>query len=126
MWTWEQIRLSKNEGFFSNYTVFSVFMLSFPLFSSILAQKSEKMTDFSNTNAELVLFEVQGMTCDACEDHIVDAVGDLDGVVSVQASYEEGTATAAFDKSKLSKSDIVVAINSTGYKVIEWTLNYYP
>ena len=64
---------------------------------------------------------VEGMTCTGCEDHVKHTVSQLDGVMGVSASYEEGKAIVDFDETKTSRNAIVSAINESGYKVKEKT-----
>ncbi len=62
---------------------------------------------------------VKGMTCSGCEEHVKHAVNELDGVIEASASYKDGKAVISYDASKTSLEKIKVAINSTGYKVVE-------
>mgnify|MGYP003683296399 FL=1 len=57
------------------------------------------------------------MTCASCEEHVKHAVNELEGIVNVNASYENANAEVKFDNTKTSKEDIVKAIDATGYKV---------
>jgi len=59
------------------------------------------------------------MTCDACQNHIDHTVNEVDGVLSSQSSYDNGSTMVFFDESKTSYDQIVAAINSTGYKAVE-------
>lgn len=86
-------------------------------------------SNVSDWNAENSLFQsatfntielsVKGMTCSGCEAHVTNAVGQLVGVDSVNASYENANAVVKYDPEKVDKDQIVEAINKTGYKVIE-------
>ncbi len=60
-------------------------------------------------------FEVEGMTCGGCELGVKVNVGELDGVVSVEASYEQGEAVVVHDPEKVTPDEIVVAIEELGY-----------
>lgn len=59
------------------------------------------------------------MTCAGCEAHVTNAVSELVGVDSVNASYENANTVVKYDPAKVDKDQIVEAINKTGYKVIE-------
>ena len=61
------------------------------------------------------VFRVEGMTCGGCEAGVKLRVGKLDGVTSVDASYEEGTATVTFDPEQVGPEQIVAAIETLGY-----------
>ena len=61
-------------------------------------------------------FRVQGMTCGGCEVAVKTKVKKLDGIVSVEASHEEGRAVVVHDPEKVSAADIEEAIESLGYE----------
>lgn len=60
-------------------------------------------------------FEVEGMTCGGCELGVKLKVKKLAGVASVDASYDEGRATVAYDASRVTPEDIIAAIEELGY-----------
>ncbi|MGE0641593.1 MAG: heavy-metal-associated domain-containing protein [Thermoanaerobaculia bacterium] len=61
-------------------------------------------------------FAVEGMTCGGCAAAVEHRVGRLDGVRTVDASYEEGTAVVTYYRAKASPDAIVEAIESLGYE----------
>ncbi|HKY33954.1 MAG TPA: heavy-metal-associated domain-containing protein [Candidatus Polarisedimenticolia bacterium] len=63
-----------------------------------------------------VVLKVRGMTCGSCSAIIREEVRKLDGVVSVTADYEKGTATVTYLKSKVTIERIVETVNKTGFK----------
>lgn len=71
------------------------------------------------TKFHKIVLKVKGMTCEGCESHIEREVSALDGVISVDAIYAEGSATIEYLPSKLEERTIIEAINKTGYRVIE-------
>ena len=99
-------------------TVFSALMLAFPYYSSVFYSKSETeviITDQSNLQS--INIDIEGMTCTSCEEHINHSVNQLEGIVSINTSYESGNTQIEFDQSKTSIEDIEKGINSTGYSV---------
>lgn len=63
--------------------------------------------------------EISGMTCDHCAKTIEKKVSSLDGVVSKAINYPEKSGEFQFDADKVSKSEIIDAINSIDhYKVV--------
>ena len=60
-------------------------------------------------------FKVEGMTCGGCEVGVRMNVRKLDGVASVEASYDEGRAKVAYDPDKVTPEMIVEAIEKLGY-----------
>lgn len=63
-------------------------------------------------------FRVEGMTCDHCEMSIAKGVGELNGVMLIEANHEDSTAHVAWDASKTGEKEIIAAIEKRGYKVI--------
>ena len=64
-----------------------------------------------------VTLNVEGMTCDGCENAIKAGVESLDGIASVESSYEEGWTKVKFDKAVTSVDAIEGKITDTGYEV---------
>jgi len=109
----------KSKTFLGIVTIFSVFMLAFPYYSKIFYPDNKKdIVIVSQSDIQTVNFDVKGMTCASCEEHVKHAVNKLEGIVNVEAFYKNEKAEVKFDNSKTSKEDIEQAINSTGYKVI--------
>jgi copper ion binding protein len=73
---------------------------------------------FQPTSFQTLEFSIKGMTCAGCEAHIVNAVGEMEGVDEIKASYKERNAVVTYDPKKVQKEQIVEAINKTGYKVV--------
>lgn len=59
-------------------------------------------------------FDVSGMSCGGCEENVESAVGDLDGVESVEADNVAGTVEVAGDADPAAVRD---AIEEAGYTV---------
>lgn len=64
-----------------------------------------------------VSLQVEGMTCDGCENAIKAGVESLDGIASVESSHEEGWTKVKFDKAVTSLTEIEAKITDTGYEV---------
>ncbi|TXD84483.1 mercuric transport protein MerTP [Subsaximicrobium wynnwilliamsii] len=110
----------QTKGFLIGITLFAVISISFPYYSHIFYPDNKKEIVIVNqSNIQTVNFDVQGMTCASCEQHVTHAVKKLEGIVNVAASFEKANTKVEFDDSKTSKEDIEKAINSTGYKVID-------
>ena len=69
--------------------------------------------------AELVevSLNVEGMTCEGCENAIKAGVESLDGIASVESSFEEGWTKVKYDKAVTSVEAIEGKITDTGYEV---------
>lgn len=64
-----------------------------------------------------VTLNVGGMTCEGCENAIKAGVESLDGIASVESSFEEGWTKVKFDKAATSVDAIEGKITDTGYEV---------
>ena len=64
-----------------------------------------------------VTLNVEGMTCDGCENAIKAGVETLDGIATVESSYEEGWTRVKYDQNQTSVDDIQAKITETGYEV---------
>lgn len=60
---------------------------------------------------------ISGMHCDMCEASIEKGINELDGIESVQASWNDSTAIVKYDESVASMDDIEKAIERRGYSV---------
>ncbi len=72
-----------------------------------------------NAGAEpvTVTFDVAGMTCESCEQAIIQTVGQLEGVDMVESHHDPGTATVLYRPGAVSRDEIVEAIEGMGYTV---------
>ncbi|MFC2136066.1 heavy-metal-associated domain-containing protein [Bacteroidota bacterium] len=62
-------------------------------------------------------FNVEGMTCHACEMLIEDGLEELGGVNSVEISHRDKFVKVDFDDNKVSEKDIAEAIKNEGFEV---------
>ncbi|WMN12968.1 mercuric transport protein MerTP [Marivirga salinae] len=128
--TEEEIACACEEGEKSNFwqskkflgivTVFAVVMMAFPLYADMFYSSQDKKQTIvvESDNLQTATFEIKGMTCNSCASHVENDVNKLDGIVGVDASYEDADATVKYDKSKVSSEEIEAVINGTGYIVI--------
>lgn len=114
----------QGKSFLGIVTVFAALMLAFPLYSKSLFPTQERQTISVAEESQLQTaeFEVIGMTCGGCEAHVEHAVGELQGIVDVKASYENEKAIVKFDGSQTTIEEITVAIKSTDYKVEQFKI----
>lgn len=82
--------------------------------------KQETTGDVSATAADLVevVINVDGMTCTGCENAIKAGVENLEGIASVESSFEEGWTKVKYDPDKTSVEQIEGKITDTGYTVV--------
>lgn len=113
----------QSKKFLGIVTIFAALMLAFPGYAHLFYpepnnKQSSLLLEQDSTRTDKIVFSVKGMTCSGCESHIVYEVARLQGVKTVEASYANGTASVEYFPSKLKSDDIIIAINNTGYKVI--------
>ncbi|TFG71849.1 MAG: mercuric transport protein MerTP [Flavobacteriales bacterium] len=110
----------QTKTFLGIVTVFAGLMLAFPTYVHIFYPDTEaSKIEISQGNLGTEALNISGMTCTGCEEYITHAVNELEGIRSVDVSFETGHATVEFDKTKTDKDEITRAINATGYKVTE-------
>ncbi len=108
----------QSKMFLSFVTVFALLMIAFPYYSSSFYPNNKKEIIYVNTSdIHTLQLNVEGMTCQTCNNHVVNAVQKLNGVIKANANYKTGKANVRFDKTKTSTKDIINAINSSSYKV---------
>lgn len=57
---------------------------------------------------------VTGMSCGHCERSVKEAIGELDGIVSVNITLATGKTEVEFDDARTSVEQIKNAVNETG------------
>jgi copper chaperone len=63
-----------------------------------------------------VTIPVSGMHCDHCTSRVEAALGQVQGVKSVEASVERGEAVVAYEKGKLDPAQLAKKIDELGFK----------
>ncbi len=76
-------------------------------------------TDVESHAAEWVevTLNVEGMTCEGCENSVNSGVESLEGIASVESSHKEAWTKVKYDKNTTSVKDIESKITDTGYDV---------
>ena len=64
-----------------------------------------------------VVLEVDGMTCEGCENAIRAGVDNLEGIETVESSHQEGWTRVRYDRNLTSREQIEEKITETGYTV---------
>jgi copper chaperone len=82
-------------------------------------KKDAPATDQEALAAEWVevTLNVEGMTCDGCENAIKAGLESLEGIATVESSHEEAWTKVKYDKNLTSVEDIEAKITDTGYEV---------
>lgn len=116
----EKTPFMQTKTFLGIVTVLAAFLLAFPYYAHLFYPSSNPSTSqtVQNQNLKTVTFKIKGMTCNGCAAHISNDVSKLEGVFSVDASYEQGNAIVKFDPTKVNTTKIEQTINETGYQVV--------
>jgi len=115
----EKKSLFQRTGFLITVTVFAVITSAYPLYAGMFNTKTSTPITVDQTTVQRVVIDVKGMTCEGCEAHVSGALLEVDGVIEAEASYEQGTATVAYDPSRTDLQQFFAAIDSTGYKALD-------
>jgi copper chaperone len=68
---------------------------------------------------ETLTLEVHGMSCGGCEQRVREAVGALDGVVTVTPEHIGDEVEVTYDASRMDVARIAAAIAGLGFTVVE-------
>lgn len=116
----ERPKFYQTKGFLIGMTLFAAIAISFPYYSGIFFPDNKKeVVIVDSSNIQKISLKIEGMTCDACQEHVNHAVNELTGIIDIKTSYSDGNAIVKFDSTKASIEDIEQAVNSTGYVVIK-------
>lgn len=98
-------------------TVFAALMLVFPYYADGFYPKPI-FSELGNTH-QLATYQIniKGMTCNGCEEHVKAEISKLQGISSLEVSYEQANALVTFDESLTDIEQVNVAIYRTGYTV---------
>ena len=100
-------------------TVLAGLMLAFPAYAHIFyPDTGQNLIGINQSDIRKVEFQIKGMTCTACEEHISYEVNALFGIIRSNTSYASGNAIVEYDHTKTTVSEIEKAINNTGYNVL--------
>lgn len=114
----EKPKFIQSKTFLGIVTLFAVFMLSLPYLMGSLNQSSNSQVNLiASRNLSKREFQITGMTCESCEQHITHAINKLPGIGKTVVSYKEASAVVEYDSSKVTANQLIAAINATGYKV---------
>lgn len=114
----EKPKWYQTKGFLIGVTLFAFTSIAFPYYSGMFfPDNQQEIVVVDNSNIQKIEVSIEGMTCDACQNHVNHAVNELPGIVAVKTSYTEGKAIIEFDNTQTNILEIEEAVNSTGYKV---------
>jgi len=114
----EKPKWYQTKGFLIGMTLFAVISISFPYYAGIFFSDNKKEVIVEDSaNIQEINLKIDGMTCDACQNHVNHTINELLGIVAVKTSYTDGNTIIEFDNTQTNMDEIEKAINSTGYTV---------
>ncbi|NQX96989.1 MAG: mercuric transport protein MerTP [Flavobacteriales bacterium] len=115
----EKSKWYQSKFFLIGMTLFAAVSITFPYYSGMFFLNNKKEVIVVETsNIQKINVKIEGMTCDACQNHINYSVNELAGIISITTSYVNGSAVVEFDNTQTDRLEIEKAVNVTGYKVI--------
>ncbi len=104
-------------------SAFAALAITFPFYADVFvtnmptAQADPSLTQTIGGNIKQLDLQVQGITCDACANHIQQETTNMNGVLSTKASYPESTVTITYDSNTIEPTQIITTIERIGYTV---------
>lgn len=118
----------ESKTFLGIVTVFAIIMMTFPLYAKMFYQKP-KMQPIPIAiinNKQQVSFDIKGLSCEACEEHVNIELSKVKGILAYATSYASKNSVITFDKSIVDISKIEAAINNTGYQAVNYKILNLP
>jgi mercuric ion transport protein len=109
----------QSKTFLGIVTVLAVLLLSFPYYSNVFfpapAKSAIVVAQADLLEAQL---DIQGMTCEGCENSVNYALASKEGVMEASADYHSGTARVKYNPAVISPETLKQVIESeVGYQV---------
>ena len=114
----------QTKTFLGIVTIFAVVMMTFPLYAKIFYPKPkvQSVPVAIVNNKQQVSFDIKGMSCEACEEHVNTELSKVKGIITYATSYANKNSVITFDTSIVDISKIEAAINNTGYKAVNYKI----
>lgn len=115
----------QSKAFLGVITVIAGLLIAFPYYAKAFYPKTRQQQQVvisDKRDIQKAAFNITGMTCEGCTEHVNTEISKVKGVINYETSYEQAISHVTFDKSQTSVDSIAAAINSTGYKVVSQTV----
>lgn len=76
----------------------------------------------SQENQNTVVLNIEGMTCEGCENTIKSGLESLPGIVKVKASHVDSNAIVVYDANQVTIEEMGEMVQKKGYKYIDFSL----
>jgi mercuric ion transport protein len=109
----------QSKAFLWSVAAVSVLISAFPYYEKYFNRKVSQQVIITNYKTQQSVIHIKGMSCEACEQHVNNALLQKKGVQDVKTSYTNSEAIVKFDSTQISLIQLMTIIeNETGYKVI--------
>lgn len=100
----------------------SLLLSAFPYYSVFFQPKlsQQQVVVSSSSSTRQATLHIRGMSCEACEGHVNNALLQAPGVQEARTSYAKGITIVKFDSTQTSIQQLAAKVEAeTGYKVIQ-------
>ena len=97
-------------------TVFVAAFAAFPQYIGALLGGDEEPPPITAVSTQTKAYDIGGMTCGGCAEHVRAAIGKVPGVASVDVSYENKIARVEVTE-KAQEQAIVAAVQELGFEL---------
>lgn len=113
-----------SRSFLTIITVVAIALIAFPYYAKMFYSMAEKqnVVVVESNNIQSASFQIKGMTCGGCEEHVNSELSKVAGVIKYKTSYADRSSLVTFDKTKVDVRSITAAISNTGYTVSNFAL----
>lgn len=120
----EKEKFLASRTFLTIITVAAIALISFPYYAKVFYPKAEKQNAVvvESSNIQSASFQIKGMTCGGCEEHVNSELSKVAGIIKYKTSYADRSSLVTFDKTRVDIKSIMAAISNTGYTVSNFTL----
>ena len=116
----EKPKWYQTKTFLIGMTLFAFITISLPYYSHLFFEsKIENNQQLVFKNIKSITINIEGMTCDACQNHVNFEINKLNGIKSVKTSYLNSNSIIVFDSLLTNPTQLNSAIEKTGYKIIK-------
>lgn len=115
----EKPKFINSKKFLWIITVVSAMLITFPYYSKALFPSVKKnILIIQSNNIVKAKLDIEGMSCNSCEESVDYALKSENGVISATSSYKTGIAFVEYDKTKVNLEQLKNAVEEkVGYKV---------
>ena len=64
-------------------------------------------------------FKLEGLTCGSCSEKVATELNSVDGLILSAVDYQSGRVEIAYDSKKTDVQKLELALQKTGYKIVE-------